>query len=252
MSSLDLSTPHGDFSASRFYESSIKILDLEGRLGSNLLLARSDCNRMVYALERQGDGLYVLCKLGAWVDVWKLAQLATVACRRRIAPRWADRAHFAEPPPLTTPQLHKENKKRRLAIEEIQSMVKKRQRSQSVSFSTSRDCGPLNPPPSSDTSANPPVSGSLPSPDPLPSTPPVFEPPQLILLPDLEPAPEPEPVDPPSSQPTAGDIFQNIKSQYVETLYHSMVSMLLPRCMFLILADHFFFSPPLFFPRRGR
>ena len=93
LSLLDLAQPYGEFPGSRLYESRIKILDLEGRLGSNVLLARSEANRMIYALEREGTGLYVLCKLGGWADVEELARCATVVCAERIKSR--------QPKPLT-------------------------------------------------------------------------------------------------------------------------------------------------------
>lgn len=219
LSSLDLSMPHGDFSACRFYESRIKILDLEGRLGSNLLLARSDTNRMVYAIERQGDDLYVLCKLGAWVDVGKLAQFATVTCGYRIQSYQTILNANDAPPPLTTPQLHKENKRRRLAIEEIQLMVKKRPRSQSVATSASQD--PVHNTTSAETCTNALVSESQHAQHSVPRNPPSPES-QSQSAPPLETA------DEPLSQPTAEDIFQNIRSQYLEALYHSLVCLTRP------------------------
>lgn len=215
LSSLDLSLPHGDFSASRFYESKIKILDLEGRLGSNLLLARADRSRNVYAIERQNGGLFVLCKLGSWVDILKLAQSATVTCSQRLRTYAPVPVPGGGELPLTTPQLHHENKKRRLAIEEIQSMVKRRPRSQSIATTLSQD----------------PTHGLAPIETCVP--PPAVEsqnPPDLVST--ISPPPEsqsntvaalPEAVDDAQSQPTAEDIFQNIRTQYLEALYHSRV-----------------------------
>lgn len=207
--------PYGDFSASRFYESHIKILDLEGRLGSNVLLARLETKRIIYAIERQDDGLYALCKLGAWVDVGRLAQYATVRCQQRLEPYRPAPQGTASSFPLTTPQLHKENKKRRLAIEEIHSMVKKRARSQSLatvmSGDTTQPILPESGSPGDNTAGNGPLvqeesESKLSNPQA-----------------DAHAMPEPDIVEPSLSQPSAEDILQNLRTQYVEALYHSMV-----------------------------
>lgn len=227
LSNLDLSSPHGDFSSCRFYESRIKILDLEGRLGSNLLLARSETNRTVYAIERHGDGLYVLCKLGAWADVGKLAQFATVTCDQRLQTYKTILAPTGASLPLTTPQLHKENKRRRLAIEEIQSMVKKRPRSQSVATVVSQDLAQNTTP--GEACANTPSAESQPPQDLVPTNSPSTES-------QSQAAPPPEAADESLSQPTAEGIFQNIRSQYMEALYHSLVRLphLVIRLLFLL------------------
>ncbi|KAK0633491.1 DNA replication regulator SLD3-domain-containing protein [Immersiella caudata] len=218
LSALDLSQPHGELAASRLYDSKIKILDLEGRLGSNVLLARSETSHAVYAIESEEGGLYVVCKIGPWVDIEALSQKATVVC--------SDRIKSSKPPridngvqPLITPAMHKENKKRRLCIEEIQSMV--RRRPTMASESQSRPSTP--------------IIASTPLPEALDSQ---GEP---LAVPAVKPeaakendavliAPEPESqgayaVDDLVVQPTAKDIFQNIRTQYMEALYHSMGSL---------------------------
>lgn len=213
LSSLDLSVPHGDFSSSRFYESRIKILDLEGRLGSNLLIARSATNRVAYAIERESDGLYTLCKLGAWVDVGKLAQLATATCRQRLESYKSVPQPSNGPFALTTPQIHKDNKKKRLAIEEIQSMIKKRARSQSVATISMQE-------PNLDISADveaPAGDGQEDKETHDSKTPTVQLQAQTLSQADITEAA--------FSQPTAEDIFQNIRTQYAEALYHSMGSL---------------------------
>lgn len=213
LSALDLSMPHGDFSVSRFYESRIKILELEGRLGSNLLLARSETKRAVYAIERHHDGLYTLCKLGSWVDMGVLARFATVICHQCLRSTESASQLNTGSLPLTTPQLHKENKRRRLAIEEIHSLVKKRARSQSVATALSGDQSQSILPevvcPADQSLA---IEESS-----VPKTPG----PQGAAQPTLQhESPEAS-----SSQPTAEAIFENIRHSYVEALYHSMGSL---------------------------
>ncbi|KAL1878524.1 hypothetical protein VTK73DRAFT_7952 [Phialemonium thermophilum] len=226
LSSFDLALPHGDFSPCRFYESQIKILDLEGRLGSNVLLARSETKQTVYALERQDNGLYVLCKLGSWVDVGRLAQQATVTCRPRILAYSKDGSSGeSAPAPLTTPHLHKVNKKRKLAIEEIQSMLRKRARSQSLATAVT-DSQAHDTPSSlvADASATMTPEGREMSGS---STPSQGLPPQSatqsIPQTTAEVAPQQQPTtDDALSQLSAEDIFQNIRKQYADVLYHSM------------------------------
>lgn len=214
LSALDLHTPHGDFSASRFYESNIKILDLEGRLGSNILLARSETRRAVYAIERQDDGLYTLCKLGPWVDVRMIARHATLKCHQRLR---SAKEPLAQPNPsqvpLVTPQIHKDNKRRRLAIEEIQSLVKKRARSQSVATVLSTEQSQLVLPEANSPAMQSPRAEHF-SESKTPA-------PQLMT----QATPQPDLVETTLSQPTAEVIFENIRNSYVETLYHSMGSL---------------------------
>lgn len=219
LSALDLSQPHGGLPTSRFFESKIKILDLEGRLGSNVLLARSETTRVAYAVEREDVGLYVVCKLGSWVDLNKLGEGATVVCSERMfAPRPAAPISSASSGALVTPFLHKEAKKRRLVIDEIQSMV--RRRSVASKEPPSRPSTPGTAAPTSEGpvlgsngAAAPSESGIRPG-----EIQPAEEEPESQAL----PSPDETPV-----QPTAEDIFQNIRAQYFEALYHSMVSRVL-------------------------
>ena len=104
LSSLDLANPNGLFPAARFYESNVKILELEGRLGSNILLARSDIHKMTYAVERESKGLYTVCKLGAWADISQLAESATAADRHRIRSLRPPQVKLRGPVAVTTVQ----------------------------------------------------------------------------------------------------------------------------------------------------
>lgn len=223
LSCIDLGAPSGDLSPSRFFESHVKILDLESRMGSaqSVLIARSDPKGTVYALERQDNGLYVMCKLGSWVQLDVLASKATAVSRERLQP-----ASQEQPQPhpfagLTTPQTHKEHKRKRSAIEAIQSLVRKRARSQSVS--TFDDITK----PSTITEVE--DDAQLPSPDigldQQACTEPK-QPSQSVVL-----AKEAEKIEEPTQ--TADIIFNNIKTHYFEALYKSMVCNMPPFVCFL-------------------
>lgn len=176
---------------------------------------------MVYALERDGPGLYVLCKLGGWADIEELAQSATVVCNGRIRPNPAKPAAATFQTHIT-PQMHKEEKRRKLAIEEIhQSIVRKRS-----STILSRDDN-SQPPTLPVQDAVPDVSDSqLVVPEENPSTK-VAETPSekadVSAIQNVHQTPGEESI----ALPNAGAIFQNIRSQYFEALYHSMVGSVL-------------------------
>lgn len=219
LSALDLSQPHGDFPMCRLFESKIKILDLEGRLGSNVLLARSETNRMIYALEWESNGLYVLCKLGSWVNIEALSQSATVVCRERLRGGKTVKPDSRTESPLITPSMYSENKRRRLAIEQIQSLVRKR----SVSI-VEKEL------PSQPATAEPTEETQTPRPDESQPAPLSLE--HAGTHPTLGPSPSstldtPTPVAGPVNdslaQPDADEIFQNVRAQYMEALYHSKV-----------------------------
>ncbi|KHN96409.1 DNA replication regulator Sld3 [Metarhizium album ARSEF 1941] len=134
LSSLDFSSPDAELPQTRFVESHVKILHLEHRLGSSpsILVARNESKRTVYALESQPNGLYIMCKLGSWVDLGELARRATAICHQRLTPAKQDRPETEFGAPLTTPHLYREQKKKRAAIEAIQSLVRKKPKPQVV------------------------------------------------------------------------------------------------------------------------
>ncbi|KAF4978296.1 hypothetical protein FZEAL_5307 [Fusarium zealandicum] len=221
LSSIDFHASNVDLSSHRFFESHVKVLDLESRMGSVpvVLLARKESSRAVYALERQDTGLYVVCRLGSWVDLEVLAEHASAVCRERIRPaiRPESRSQGA-PSATTTPQLHKDQKTKRAAIEAIQSLVRKRPRSQSVSTIAGSERYEAR------SEATIPVETQLPSPllkqeefadvpregtvqVPLVSEPTLINPNETL------------------SQPTADDIFETLKTQYFDSLYKSMGSL---------------------------
>lgn len=202
LSTLDLSSPTGEFppGAGRFFQSHIRILDLDGRLrqAPSVLLARSDLTRNVYAIERHQLGLYVVCKLGDWISIDNLSKLAEACYASRC--NAGQESHTTETEaPVTTYQAHKENKKKRQAIEDFQqSMVAKRQKS--VAPESHR--APTQPP-------VPQISGQN-----MDSNSSIVQGSQTGLtgpLADIE--------------TSAEDIFQNIRFQYFEALYHSKGSL---------------------------
>lgn len=258
LSFLDLSSPRGDLPSSRHFQSHIRILDLEGRLGSNILIARLPSSNSgssggfssassLFAIEREDTGLYVLCKLGSWVDINKLGQHATAVCQQRMpATATGTSTGKSEEPAIITPQVYKERGKKRLAIAELQSIVRRRPASQvvvdtAVAAASQGDDMPSpcletaeNSKPASETSAETKEAGND-----LPARPPSQALPQdkaSSLKPAALPTPpasdatkrsstEPTlPVDlEPTGPPTAEDIFQNVRNQYFEALYHSLV-----------------------------
>jgi DNA replication regulator SLD3 len=215
LSCLDFASPLGQFEYARFYESTIKILDLEGRMGSRpvVLIARLETDKTVYALERQDNGLYSLCKLGNWVDLESLSTHATVAYSKLIKPRSNAAASHVHPEAPITPQLQKENKKRRLAIEAIQSLVKRPARSQSVSFPSQGAEITRASTPAEDAASQ---SVGAPLPSDAANV-------QLDAQKEIGAAVTPG-TDEALPQPTVNEIFDNVRTQYLEALYHSMVN----------------------------
>lgn len=214
LSCLDLAAPCGDFEHARQYESTIKILDLESRLGNRpvVLIARMETNKTAYVLERQDGGLYSLCQLGNWVDLERLSAHATVAYTKLLKPR-SKPVDISNHEASTTPQLHHENKKRRLAMEAIQSLVKRPARSMSVSL----------PPQPLDTHRGPSVSREESAAQTTTSSGSSKSQIEKGGVDQGNDAPTSSaPPDGPSVQ-TAQDIFENIRLQYFEALYHSMV-----------------------------
>ncbi|KAK4190523.1 DNA replication regulator SLD3-domain-containing protein [Podospora australis] len=217
LSALDLAKPHGDLPPSRLFESKIKILDLEGRLGSNVLLARSETTRMVYAVERESTGFYVLCKLGSWVDIEALGDDATVVCRERMRITKPIKVEDTAGGPIITPQMYKENKRRKLAIDELQSHVA-RKRSGTVTEGDSQRQPSAFP-------ESRPASRGPESQDDVQATDNAIQPPTPhVSEGDLQ-ATQSVPGDDPLVQPTAENIMDNLRAQYFEALYHSKGSL---------------------------
>ncbi|KAI3332336.1 DNA replication regulator SLD3-domain-containing protein [Xylariaceae sp. AK1471] len=224
LSFLDLSSPYGSFESSLSFESNIRILDLESRMGNRpvVLIARLESNKSIYALERQENALYTLCHLGSWVDLEQLSHLATVSCASVIRKQTTFPTEPTASGSLTTPQISHANKKRRLAIEAIQSLVKKPTRSRSISISISvpSQNEEVSRPPTPMQKSNGFISGTVAVAQdaPLSST--------YILTSGMASQgglmqDEGETLN----MPNAEGIFDTIRNQYFEALYHSMGSL---------------------------
>ncbi|KAI1112828.1 DNA replication regulator SLD3-domain-containing protein [Nemania sp. NC0429] len=222
LSFLDLSSPYGSFESAAAFDGNIRLLDLESRMGNRpvVLIARLERNGTIYAIERQPNALYSLCHLGSWVDLDQLCALATVSCPALIR-KQPDRppepiAHA----PLTTPQISHTNKKRRLAIEAIQSLVRKPARSPSISALSQAAKDSRPPTPSQGQGDAPADAGSAPPTrdGPTPGAPALSP----LAAARVSPAQD---QDEAHIMPNAEGIFENIRNQYFEALYHSMGSL---------------------------
>lgn len=127
---------------SRLYEANIKVLDLERRMGNaaSVLIAQLEDKRSYYAVEYDSKGLYVFFKLGSWVDMSTLLQVAVVSRpSSRPLSRAASVATAATDDifldPKDTANGSKFSRKKKLAIEALQSMIKRPSVSRSASIS---------------------------------------------------------------------------------------------------------------------
>lgn len=218
LSCIDFHATNVDLASYRLFESHVKILDLESRMGSGpvVLLARKEASRAVYALEKQESGLYVVCRLGPWVDLDLLATHASAVCRERLHPAVkSEHQNQNGPSAITTPYIHKEEKTKRAAIEAIQSLVRKRPRSQSVSTlaeSVKQETG----------EAATPTESKLPSPTIQPEEP-TKRSSEHAVQPLSSTTPTTANIEAPTQQQTAEDIFDTLRTQYFDMLYKSMV-----------------------------
>jgi DNA replication regulator SLD3 len=221
LSCIDFHATNIDLASYRFFESHVKILDLESRMGSGpvVLLARKEASRAVYALERQPNGVYVVCRLGPWADLEALAEDASAVSRERLHPTARTESQSQHRPSvITTPHIHKEEKIKRAAIEAIQTLVRKRPRSQSVSTlaeSVKQESAP---------------EAAIPTDSKLPS--PTFKPGGLTQTPSEQQTQASRSTsaistsgntEEPSQQLTTESIFEILRTQYFEMLYKSMV-----------------------------
>lgn len=167
-----------------------------------VLVAQLDDKKSFYAIEYESRGLYVLFKLGSWVDLNKLCRVAVVSSycpKSRIndSPLEPVRNGADAADTINPPENHKYSKKKRLAIEAIQSMVKR----PSTSLSTNIE---QTAPPELPASANVPQVRIQEGP--------------------ADPHMPVQTLKDPLAQPSPADILDGIRSQYFETLYRSKVS----------------------------
>ncbi|KAK6595381.1 hypothetical protein H4I95_10739 [Botrytis cinerea] len=199
LSYLDIGSAANPLPQSRLFETHVKILELEERMGNQpmVLIARLDDNRTLYAVERESRGLYVILQLGSWINIHQLKSSAVVAQTERTGVSVKGlpfgSTHFeTSTEPLITSEGSKYTKKKRLAIEAIQSMIKRpstpllpESRPQLVAPEKSLASEPQN-----DTQAT-------------------------ICLPALET----------KTKATSTEIFDNVRTQYFESLYLSKTSL---------------------------
>lgn len=210
LSCLDTSSSSASATAlpqSRLFEGHIKILELEERMGNQpmVLIARLDDGRTLYAIERESKGLHALCRIGSWVDLNRLKAQSLGSnspAFKSVEPVSSTRVTERDATPILTPTTASYSKEKSRAIQAIQSMVKRRS---PVSASESQSAPP--------------------------------EKPQVENKEDCKPAPDelmPQELDAAiSAQPTADEIFDNVRSQYFEALYLSKVRLSCLSCISL-------------------
>lgn len=148
-----------------------------------VVIARLDDGRTMYAVEREDRGLYVLCQLGSWVNLQQL-KAAAVLSKVEVLPKTMERvSQDSAPVPLVPSEVNKYSKKKRLAIEAIQSMVKR------------------------------PSTGNLTDSEPIPTET------QPLLSSQIQEQPSNEPVNDVPTHVTATEIFDSVRTQYLEALY---------------------------------
>ncbi|KAE9570245.1 hypothetical protein CGMCC3_g13624 [Colletotrichum fructicola] len=237
LSCLNFSAPHGELPPSQFYESHIEILDLEDRVADrpSLLIARNDASKALYAIERAataGNALYAIFKLSSRADLLALAENATVTGKHIAHMRQAEEARQTQllqaqhELPTTTPGIHKGHKEKRMAIEALQSIVRKRGRSQSVSTFDEATRAEKRTRSDDDNASRPQTPSVLnPSMNPVQMVETKPEPAEWIgtHLDAVEAIPQP--VRELNTAQTAGEIMENVRTQYMEALYKSMGSL---------------------------
>lgn len=167
-----------------------------------VLIAQLDDNKALYAVEYESKGLYVLFKLGSWVDLGKLCSVAVVSrpytkSHKHDNPQGVAGRGAPANNALSPTESDKYSKKKRLAIEAIQSMVKRPSTSQSLNIEQTAST-------ESPSTVLPLEPIQIAQPDPVASV----QPAQGAAL----------------EQPQAEDILDGVRSQYLDTLYLSKVS----------------------------
>ncbi|KAH6685277.1 DNA replication regulator SLD3-domain-containing protein [Plectosphaerella plurivora] len=221
LASIDFTAPHGDLQPSRFFESHIKILELEERMAekASVLIARTERSSTLYAVERNGRKLFTICKLGSWVKASELAAKATVSIARLFEPQ--PRESISRAPSVS--DSYSQPLEKRQAIEALQSAVRKRARSQSLAAFDETARADKRQRSDDDVEHKPSLQEDAP-PSQKESS---FKAPSIMQ----------QETQPPSSatiiqgdvdvqaEPTKESIFENITSHYMEILYRSKGSL---------------------------
>lgn len=228
LASIDFTAPHGDLHPSRFFESHIKILELEERMAekASVLIARPERSNTFYAIERNGRKLFTICKLGSWVSASELAAKATVSVARLFDTR--DTQPIESLPRAVSPavtDLYTQPQEKRLAIEALQSAVRKRARSQSVAAFEEPARADKRQRSDDDIHQIP-----TPQEDPAPmQSEGSFKQPSVVLPQTQAPSAETGANEDLGTQlePTKESIFDSIRGQYMDILYRSKVRIIL-------------------------
>lgn len=197
LSAIDITSSAKTFSKSRLFESHVKVLELEDRMGSQplVVIAKLDDNSpTLFVVERESRGLYVVLQLGSWINLRQLREVAVAS--KQDAPEVSGSIKDGQTIPATDRESIKPSRKR-LAIEQIQRMVK-RPTANLLTESSNTETNP--------EVTNVPAKVSAPTPD-LPNS---------IAL--------PAPTDELSPQLSGAELFENVRTQYLEALYISKVS----------------------------
>ncbi|RFU35956.1 hypothetical protein B7463_g292, partial [Scytalidium lignicola] len=133
LSCLDTSSTSTSATAlpqSRLFEGNVKILELEERMGNQpmVLIARLDDGRTMYAVERESKGHHVLCRLASWADLSKLRASSIVSrpeLLRKVETTSSTKFTSQATTAILTPEMANYSKEKRLAIQAIQSIVKR-------------------------------------------------------------------------------------------------------------------------------
>ncbi len=164
-----------------------------------VLIARLDDPRTLFAVERENRGRYVLCQLGPWVNLQELRAAAIAVAYGLNKSSNRTSRQESVPVPVITPESSNHNSKKRLATEPLRSMAKR---------------------PSTNlaTSSHPPENKVKPLVNSVNSQ---SNGPERI-------APVPFPgfgTDENTAPPTAAEISEGLRTQYLEALYLSNASL---------------------------
>ena len=205
LSHLDLSSANGELPPGRFVESHVKILDLESRVGGApvVLIARNEPVGTLYAIERHDKNLYTACKLGSWVSLEALKANAT-ACSAKLLHEQPRKCEGTAGQPPKAPVLQS---KKRVAIEAIQQLVRKKPKIASISSPAGETQGSVGGTNEADVQSQ----GSL-----------QLEESQSQSQVESQSQGLPAPVDN-QAEPPPADHLENIRTQYFDLLYKSMV-----------------------------
>lgn len=161
-----------------------------------VVIARLNNSPTLFAVERESQGLYALCQLGSWINLQQL-RTGAVACKQNVIK--SSDISFTHEVPSVENEASKLSNKKRLAIEALQSKVKR----PSTGLLTE------SPGPGSDTPITTPLIEAQ-----LSETSTETQILGMGSLPPVEDAP---------AQPTPSEMFDTIRNQYLETLYLSKV-----------------------------